>query len=227
MLCYSVENCVDFAASIVVLWRFHSPQKLHPDEASQLAGREQRASMAISIIVGLLGGGIMAGAIRDYIKGAESVRELQSVLYVSLISMLVLGLLAIVKFHYSVMLKSASLQKNGMCSLIGTALATALFVNTLIIQNVPKAWWIDALIAWVCGVVAICIGIHAVVEATAFRGLPIFSYHWWVFSKGDGLDELMDDLHLVEDDDYKAIGISRWKMYDSDTDNSSELTQII
>ena len=40
-------------------------------------------------------------------------------------------------------------------------------------------------------------------------------------------DKLMDDLHLVEDDDYKAIGISRWKMYDSDTDNSSELTQII
>jgi divalent metal cation (Fe/Co/Zn/Cd) transporter len=227
MLCYSVENCIDFAASLVVLWRFHTPPKLPPDRAAQLAGREQRASLAISIVVGLLGGGIMGGAIWDYVRGAESVHELRSVLWISLVSMLVLGLLAIFKFHYSVMLRSASLQKNGLCSLIGTALATALFVNTLIIQNVPKAWWIDALIAWACGVVAICMGIHAVVEASVFRGLPIFTYHWWAFSQGDGLDELMDDQHLMDDDDYKAVGTSRWTMHDSDSENSSELAQII
>ena len=134
----------------------------------------------------------MAAAIHDYILGMETAQELSVILFVSILSMCIFGLLTIFKFHYAILLKSASLQKDGICSMIGTFLAMALFVNTLIIKNVPGAWWIDSAVAWICGVTAICTGLNAIVVALCFQKLPIWSLQWWYSSRGDGMDELED-----------------------------------
>jgi divalent metal cation (Fe/Co/Zn/Cd) transporter len=146
MLCYGVENCVDFLSSVVVLWRFYCPNS-DPELEKRLARREKRASIAISLILGLLGLGILLTAIDDILKGAEDTEKLRLVLIVSFVSIFVFGLLTVIKFHYSGMLQSASLLKDGICSLIGTVLSAALFSNTLVIDNVPGAWWIDPLVA--------------------------------------------------------------------------------
>jgi divalent metal cation (Fe/Co/Zn/Cd) transporter len=146
MLCYGLENCVDFLSSVVVLWRFYCPHS-DPELEKRLARREKRASIAISLILGLLGIGILGAAIDDILKGAEDTEKLRLVLIVSSVSIIVFGVLTVIKFHYSGMLQSASLHKDGICSLIGTVLSAALFSNTLIIDNVPGAWWIDPLVA--------------------------------------------------------------------------------
>jgi len=189
LLCYGLENCVDFLSSVVVLWRFYCPHST-PEIEAKLRHREKRASIAISFILFLLGTGIMATAIDDFVNGAETPDELRIVLGISFISILIFGLMTIVKFHYAVLLESASLHKDAICSLIGTVLSAALFINTLIIDHFPEAWWIDPAVALGCGIASIIIGLYAIFVAACIHRLPICSPRWWFLSQGDGKDEI-------------------------------------
>lgn len=94
------------------------------------------------------------------------------------------------KFHYATLLESASLHKDAVCSLIGTVLSAALFINTLIIDHAPDAWWIDPAVALGCGIASIIIGLYAIFMAICVHKLPICSPRWWVLSQGDGQDEI-------------------------------------
>mmetsp|Transcript_21692 Transcript_21692/g.50060 ORF Transcript_21692/g.50060 Transcript_21692/m.50060 type:complete len:261 (+) Transcript_21692:47-829(+) len=188
ILCYGLENCVDFLSSLVVLWRFYCPN-LTPEVERKLQAREKRASIAISFILGILGMGIIGAAIDDFEQGMEPVEELRLLLGISVTSILIFGALAVVKFHYSVLMKSASLHKDGICSLIGTILSAALFINTLIIQHFPEAWWIDPAVALGCGIASLAIGMHAIIYASCMQKIPIYSINWWIYSQGDGTDE--------------------------------------
>jgi hypothetical protein len=189
LLCYGLENGVDFLSSVVVLWRFYCPHST-PEIEAKLKHREKRASIAISFILFLLGAGIGATAIDDFTNGAETPDELRLVLGISFVSILVFGLLTIVKFHYAVLLESASLHKDAICSLIGTVLSAALFINTLIIDHFPEAWWIDPAVALGCGIASIIIGLYAIFVASCVQKLPICSPRWWCLSQGDGKDEI-------------------------------------
>ena len=189
ILCYGLENCVDFLSSVVVLWRFYAPE-LNAEIEANLHKREKRASMAISIILGILGIGIIAAAVDDFVKGMEDTEKLKLLMGISVASILVFGVLTVLKFQYSIALKSASLHKDGICSLIGTILSTALFVNTLIIQHVPGAWWIDPAVALGCGIASLAIGMHAIIYASFVQKIPIFNASWWMLSTGDGEDEI-------------------------------------
>lgn len=189
LLCYGLENCVDFLSSVVVLWRFYCPHST-PEIEAKLKHREKRASIAISFILFVLGLGITATAIDDFVNGAETPEELRIVLGISFISILVFGLMTIVKFHYAVLLESASLHKDAICSLIGTILSAALFINTLIIDHYPEAWWIDPAVALGCGIASIIIGLYSVFLAGCVHKLPICSPRWWFLSQGDGKDEI-------------------------------------
>eukprot|EP00545_Synedropsis_sp_CCMP1620_P006085 CAMPEP_0119014310 /NCGR_PEP_ID=MMETSP1176-20130426/9491_1 /TAXON_ID=265551 /ORGANISM="Synedropsis recta cf, Strain CCMP1620" /LENGTH=254 /DNA_ID=CAMNT_0006967465 /DNA_START=52 /DNA_END=816 /DNA_ORIENTATION=+ len=190
ILCYGLENCVDLFSSVIVLWRFYVPDELTDGVEEKLAKREKRASIAISVVLGILGIGIIAAAVDDFLKGMEDFDKLRLLLGISVSSILIFGILAAMKFQYSIHLKSASLHKDGICSLIGTILSAALFINTLIVKHVPEAWWIDPAVALGCGVASIAIGMHAIIVATCIQKIPIFSLNWWRMSKGDGLDEI-------------------------------------
>jgi divalent metal cation (Fe/Co/Zn/Cd) transporter len=200
ILCYGLENCVDFLASVVVLWRFYCPHALTAEVEEKLRHREKRASIAISFILFLLGSGITATAIHDFVNGAETPDELRIVLGISFVSLLIFGLLTIIKFHFSVLLESASLRKDGICSLIGTILSGALLVNTIIIDHQPNAWWIDPAVALGCGIASIIIGLYAVCAAACVQKLPICSPRWWFLSQGDGKDEITG--RPLEQDDF-------------------------
>jgi Na+/H+ antiporter NhaD/arsenite permease-like protein len=66
-----VENSVDFISSVIVLWRFFVPHSLTEEIEKKLHKREERASLAISIIMGLLGLGILIAAVDDFLQGED------------------------------------------------------------------------------------------------------------------------------------------------------------
>jgi divalent metal cation (Fe/Co/Zn/Cd) transporter len=189
ILCFGLENCVDFLSSAIVLWRFYCPE-LTPEVEKKLAGREKRASIAISLILMFLGIFIIFAAMDDIEQGVEEEEKLRLVLWVSLTSIFIFGVMCIFKFHYSILLQSASLHKDGICSLIGTILSGALFINTLVIKHFPEVWWIDPAVAVACGIASILIGLYAVCVAMCVKKIPIYSLKWWYWSHGDGTDEI-------------------------------------
>jgi divalent metal cation (Fe/Co/Zn/Cd) transporter len=188
-LVYGLENCVDFLSSVVVLWRFFAPSKIDDALEAKLHCREKRASIAISFILVLLGLAVIATALDDLSRGQEDPDQLKDVVMVSFVSIFIFGILSVFKFKYALILESPSLYKDGICSLIGTVLSGALFVNTLIIDTVPGVWWIDPLVAIGAGNAAIVIGGRALWAARYKDNLPIFTFSWWMLSQGDGSDE--------------------------------------
>jgi hypothetical protein len=132
----------DFLSSVVVLWRFFVPGKISKEREELLRSREVRASTAISFIMILLGIGVVASSSYGLSNGAETEHEMQLVIAIAFFSVFVFGTLTIIKFRYSKVLESESLFKDGLCSLIGTILAIALFVNSLIIRSNPSLWWL-------------------------------------------------------------------------------------
>mmetsp|Transcript_20207 Transcript_20207/g.37773 ORF Transcript_20207/g.37773 Transcript_20207/m.37773 type:complete len:269 (-) Transcript_20207:121-927(-) len=187
-LVFGLENVVDFLSSVIVLWRFFAPGKISPEKEELLKKRELRASAAISYVLMLLGIGVVATSANDLKKGAENEYEMKLVVGIAFSSILIFGTLAVFKFHYARLLDSQSLYKDGVCSLIGTILAAALFVNTLIIRAKPDLWWLDPFVAMICGFVALLIGIHSLFIMWKRKRLPVFSLSWFLMSRGESKD---------------------------------------
>jgi divalent metal cation (Fe/Co/Zn/Cd) transporter len=192
-LVYGLENCVDFLSSAVVLWRFFAPSEVDSALEEKLHRREKRASIGISFILVVLGLSIMVTAFDDLSRGEEDSDELKAVVLISFVSIFIFGALSVFKFHYALALESPSLYKDGICSLIGTVLSGALFINTLIIDKASSVWWIDPIVAVGAGVAAIVIGARALYTARYKEDLPIFNLSWWMLSQGDGTDERTED----------------------------------
>jgi len=189
MLCYGLENLVDFLSSVVVCWRFFSPGGTTVAHDTDLRKREKRASIAISIILSLLGIGVIVAAIEDFTEGEEKMENLEKVALTAIVSVVVFGFMTAIKFHYAKLLQSASLQKDAICSLIGTILSGSLFVNSLIILNRSSTWWLDPLVAFGCGTAALVIGMKSIYIAYVIQGVPVCDPRWWLTSQGDGSDE--------------------------------------
>lgn len=96
--------------------------------------------MAISFALVALGLQVMITSADDLAKGPESSYDMKIVMGIACFSIFVFGALTFVKFRFADKLQSASLYKDGLCSLIGTVLAMSLFVNTMIIRNNPSLW---------------------------------------------------------------------------------------
>jgi len=183
-LVYGLENFVDVLSSTIVLWRFFAPSSMTAELERKLAGREQRASILISFILVVLGIVVIVAGAMHLQRGEEEVQSLRLVIALSFFSIIIFGVLAVLKFRYSVRLSSPSLYKDGVCSLIGTILAIALFVNSLIIQSAPEAWWIDPLVAICAGSAAIVYGLSGVCLGYYRDKLPLCSCRWWFASHG-------------------------------------------
>lgn len=155
--------------------------------------------MAISFILILLGVFVFGGAADDFANGPESDSDLSLILGISFCSIIAFGLLTLFKFHYSKQLSSSSLYKDGLCSLLGTVLAVALFANTLIIEKSPNAWWLDPAVSMICGIAAFALGVHAIFAALK-QGVPILKLEWWFVSQGDGRNESSGETEIVGKD---------------------------
>lgn len=186
-LVLGLENVVDFLSSAAVLWRFFAPSSIVTKETeAKLDAREQRASVAISMILVILGVATLITAICDLSRGQEdspSEQQQTAALAISLVSFFLFGVLTVIKFRYAKAFQSPSLYKDGICSTVGTILSFSLFVNTLIIVGTPAAWVIDPVVAVLCGLVALVYGNWTLYTASRKDGgLPIFSLQWWFLS---------------------------------------------
>jgi divalent metal cation (Fe/Co/Zn/Cd) transporter len=215
---------VDFLSSVVVLWRFYCPGEITKAREEHLQKREERASMAISFILMLLGISVIAAAADDMANGEESIQDLDNVMVIALFSIFIFGALAVIKFHYANKLNSPSLKKDGLCSMIGTVLAIGLFVTTFLIEKAPSIWWLDPAFAIACGFVALLLGLHAVIVASCVQKIPIFSIKWWLVSQGDGLDEMVG--HELESRDYGDKGGQTDEMAGSEDENEDTTTKL-
>jgi Co/Zn/Cd efflux system component len=210
-LVYGLENLVDFLSSCVVLWRFFAPTSVDTVLEQKLKQREGRASIAISFFMVALGMCIMSASFSDLSRGQEdqTVNE-KAILLVSFFSILVFGTLSMIKLRYASKLDSPSMYKDGVCSVIGTFLAAALFLNTAIIMRYPTIWWVDPIAAFVAGVAAIVLGVRAIYDAYAVEGLPIFSKNWWlqneiaIVQKNPNVDD-HNDVTDIDLDDHDII----------------------
>jgi len=187
ILAYGLENMVDFLSSAVVLWRFYCPYQADPVREAILAKREKRAAVAISLILVLLGFGILITAIQHFVRGEDSDEEENQdpLIIVGGISISIFGSMTYIKFRYATLLSSPSLHKDGVCSLIGTILSASLLVNSIIIKNQGKAWWLDPLVALLCGLGALYVGLSSVYFDYVIQGVPVLSPRWWVSSQGE------------------------------------------
>ncbi len=186
-LVFGLENFVDFLSSLVVLWRFWASGKMTKEREKILKRRDLRASMAISIIMIILGMGIIATSSHNIAVGPEeNTHDLEIVLAIAGTSVFVFGFLSLFKFQYASALSSESLYKDAACSLIGTVLGAALFANTLIIRRKPEIWWLDPGVAMICGFTALFLGFNSMYVAWKVRRVPIFALSWWTMSRGDG-----------------------------------------
>lgn len=190
-LVFAFENCVDFISSAVVLWRFFAPSwKVDEETEHKLNRREKRASIAISFVLVLLGLMVIAAAINAFKNdNDDGDGDTDAVIALSFMSVPIFATLTAFKFQYAKHLDSASLYKDGLCSLLGTILSAALFLNLVIIRSNPSLDWIDPLISLFCGFMAMYLGLEAIYSAKWKDGLPIFTIRWWVSSQGDGTDE--------------------------------------
>jgi hypothetical protein len=182
---YALENLVDLLSTCVVLWRFFAPMTLDDALERKLKQREDRASVAISFIMVVLGFAILATALADFARGPEWAVQQKAVLVMSFFSVIFFGVLSVLKFRFAARLESPSMRKDGICSLIGAILGVTLFVNTLIVVVNSDLWWIDPIVAFAAGIGAIYLGVRALWEAYTSEGLAICSASFWSGSDGE------------------------------------------
>lgn len=173
-----MENFVDFMSSLVVLWRFYCPHGCDEALLAKLQKREERASMAISIIIGLLGIFVFIIGIVDIMSRDEDT-DLTLLFTISFVSILIFGTLTIIKFKYANDLDSQSLYKDGICSLIGTCLSASLLLTAAIIDRAPGAWVLDPIVSIIIGVCAFVYGFMVVLKMVK-DGVPIYSKEYWI-----------------------------------------------
>jgi divalent metal cation (Fe/Co/Zn/Cd) transporter len=199
ILAFGLENIVDFTSSVIVLWRFYCPHGCDETKMAKLKKREERASVAISIVIGLLGVFVLCTAIYDFTQNDDE-QDLALLFVVSFVSIVVFGGLTIIKFQYAKKLDSPSLYKDGICSLIGTSLSASLLLTTAIIEQTPKAEYLDPVVSLVVGLCAIVYGFKVVIQLL-LDGVPIFHPEWWYEKKKDvESEEGTDDVECQNSD---------------------------
>ena len=137
--------------------------------------------MAISVVIGILGLFVLGVAIYDFTQNDDE-QDFALLFAISFVSIVVFGILTIVKFKYARALDSPSLYKDGICSLIGTSLSGSLLVTTAIIEEIPEAGYIDPVVSLLVGLTAIVYGFRAIIRLV-MDGVPIFHPEWWIGKK--------------------------------------------
>lgn len=202
ILAFGLENLVDFTSSAIVLWRFYCPHGCDEIKMAKLKKREERASVAISIVIGILGLFIFCVAIFDFLDNDDET-DLMLLFLISFVSIVIFGGLTVIKFKYAKELDSPSLHKDGICSLIGTCLSASLLLTTAIVEEHPKAGYVDPVVSLLVGIAAIFYGFKVII-ALLVDGVPIFHPEWWYEKeKGAAGDDTGADSTEYQNEDDK------------------------
>jgi len=225
MLCFGLENCLDLFSSAVVLWRFYKPGDSE-ERISLLKKREKRASVAITVIILLLGFMVTIMALVDFTEPNIFVEgQTKKTFLFSGFSFVIFSVLTAMKLKMAKALDSRSLWKDGLCSLIGTILSFALILTTLITMKNDNFWWLDPAIALMCGLVSFVYGIWSVYFQGVKKGIPIWSPQWWISSRDtrDENDTVMEEemTEVGDEENYKKT-LPHPPIDNSDLDSTSD-----
>ena len=109
---------VDFISSAVVLWRFFAPGDLTKEREQLLQDREDRAAVAISFLIIMLGCLVIPAAVGDLAAGAPAENDvdvgLAVIMSISFVSFVIFFFMTFLKLYYARVLKSESLHKDGL-----------------------------------------------------------------------------------------------------------------
>lgn len=205
-LVYALENLVDFFTDLIVLWRFFAPSSLDEAVERKLQSREERAGVAITYILLALGIFILIRGSVSFHSGklegiVDDLQKYESVVVLAFISIILFFGLTAVKFRFAKALESDSLYKDGICSLIGTFLSAALYLNAILVQSNPTLWWIDPVVALFCGTFAILYAISNLKYAKTVQKIPIFSLKWFTTDPDHPTPSItMSDANGIPDD---------------------------
>ena len=143
MVASALESGVDVVSSILVLWRFWGTQ----DEASKLAAREKRASVAIAmafIVISLIVGGTSIA----HLSSGASTENAGALIGLAAPTMVVLGFIGALKLHIAKRTGSFAMKKDGVCSLAAAGLSFGIIVGQIIVEaSDGEKWRFDAVFA--------------------------------------------------------------------------------
>lgn len=141
---YSLENAVDTFSSALVLWRFWGGGTTVPEKELEL--REKRASIGIAMAFIILA--IVVGSVAStHLAHEQEPTDLNLLVAISLPSIFVFLILGILKLIMGRGLNSASLVKDGICSVCGGGLSAGVYIGAVLLQNDVNSWWLDAAVA--------------------------------------------------------------------------------
>ena len=192
---YTLENCVDFLGSILVLWRFSGGGDGVAKDV--LDRREKRADAGISLMFVVLAIVVCVDAGRE-LALHEQDRDVVELIVLYTPSALLFVCLGAAKLHVGTAIKSPALRKDGMCSLAGALMSLGVLASA-VIEETTDIWWVDCMVAIL---VAVALGVKG--AATLWR-MREAGTAWWTSAFWCGCCPKRVDLTL-DDDDAPLLG---------------------
>ncbi|XP_032229884.1 transmembrane protein 163 [Nematostella vectensis] len=160
---FAYDSLLDALTTLVVLWRF-----LGGTNAVYSAERERKACKIIGVCFVVSSIGILTRAVRSLIVERHP-QQFSGLEAISGISLVILSLLAWMKFVVADRIRSSSLKTDGINSTAGAAMSLGMIMSSLAYDHNNSVWFLDAAIA-ICTAVAIGVyGIRLLIDVYQTR----------------------------------------------------------
>jgi hypothetical protein len=93
-------------------------------------------------------------------------------------------------------------------------------------MNKPEIWWIDPLVAFVCGIVALVYGIFSLVRLCR-KGVPICSCKFWLTSRGEGSKNLPSSMSTTSDSGDLEMNENNTKSGEGEENGTKLSTEVV
>jgi len=173
----ALENAVDVFSSALVCWRFWGGGNTTPVEV--LDQREKKASIAIAMAFIVLAMVVMINA---SVHVSHQNKSQEAVLLIALAApcVVIFTVLGIIKIRLGQLIPSASLTKDGACSLLGALLSAGILVGTSVTHYEDDGfWWFDAVLAIVASCGLLAYGVLNLVK-NGRQGHAFWRKSWWM-----------------------------------------------
>jgi hypothetical protein len=176
ILGFALENLVDLGTSLLMLWRFWGGGRAAVSEA-QLQLREKRASVGVAFAFILLAVAVICNAALQ-LSTAHVVADRSAVLSLCIPSVALLTPLGVIKVWTGRFAASASLKKDGCCTLAAAVLSLIAAIDVSLVDSNPSIWYVDSVATLVVCVALLLAGMTTLAK-NAMQGVPWWTPSWW------------------------------------------------
>jgi hypothetical protein len=169
LLFYGIDGFVEATAACLILWRFLRPLLRQSGETDASAIRQERViCLLISSLQVLLGLGAICGGSANLILGTVPASP-EAGLIISAATMTFVGGLWFCKRTLAIRLNSRALASEARCSLACLKLSAVLMGGSLLYLAWPAAWWVDAAMAVLLGLMFLMEGAKGIKYANSAK----------------------------------------------------------